>query len=56
MKRNVENIQERSYTFPPIVLEYLRTVVPDDIVGEFRSDSYEISLREFCIALDIPLC
>lgn len=41
---------------PPKVLEYLRKVVPVEIVGEFRADCYEVSLKEFFMALDISLC
>ena len=53
---NVGHIEERSYNFPPKLLAYLRKVVLGDTVGEFRVDSYEASLKEFCMAADISLC
>ena len=51
---NVGHIEERSYNFPPKLLAYLRKVVL--VGGEFRVDSYEASLKEFCMAVDISLC
>ena len=35
------------------LLTYLRKVVPEDTVGEFRAESYEVFLKEFCISVDI---
>ena len=45
-----------SYTFPPKLLVYLRKVVLGDTVGEFHVGSYEVFLKEFCMAVDVSLC
>lgn len=42
------------YTFPAIVLEFIRTLVPGDIKGEIWEDAYEVKLNEFCSALCLP--
>lgn len=51
IENNIENIQEPSFSFPPVVLNYLRTLVPSDIVRKIRGDTYEITLKEICQAL-----
>ena len=53
IEKNVGHIEETSCTFPPKLLTYLRKVVPEDTVGEFRAESYEVFLKEFCISVDI---
>ena len=55
-RKNLGHIEETSYTFLAKLLPCLRKVVLRDNVGEFRVESYEVSLKEFCIAVDISMC
>ena len=52
-RKNLEHIDETSYTFLAKFLPCLRKVVLRENVGEFPVESYEVSLKEFCMAVDI---
>jgi hypothetical protein len=39
--------KDATYTFPPIVLEFLRELLPVDITGEVRDGTYKLTLKEF---------
>ena len=41
------------YAYPPIVLSYIRNLVPGDIKGELRDDAFKVSLKHFCMALEM---
>ena len=41
--------------YPEEMLNYIRAAVPNDIKGEILEDSYKVSLKEFCEALQIKL-
>ena len=58
IEKHVGQIEETSYTFtfPQKLLVYLRKVVLGDTVGELRVDSYEVSLTQLCMAVDVSLC
>jgi hypothetical protein len=38
-----------TYTFPKVVLDFIRAIAPHDIKGEIR-DSYVVTLQEFGLA------
>ena len=41
------------YAYPESVLGYIRSLCPEDIVGEIRENAYETSMAEFCGALKL---
>ena len=48
LEKNIAgNIQGRSYSFPPLVLNYVRALVPGDIVVKFREGEYQVTLKWF---------
>ena len=47
--------ENSQYKYPPSVLSYIRELAPGDIVGEIRDDAFDVTIKEFCEALDIPL-
>ena len=52
LKRN--NIGSNTeYTFPPVLLKYLRLICPGNVKGELREDATVISLEELCNVLDL---
>ena len=38
------------------MLNYIRALVPNDMKGEILEDSYKVSLKESCEALQINCC
>lgn len=46
--------EEPKYTFPPVVLAFLRSLVPEDVKGELLPEAYKVSLEEFCTSIDVP--
>ena len=40
--------EKPEYAYPESVLRYIRSLCPEDIVGEIRENAYEISMAEFC--------
>ena len=44
-------IESPKYAFPPVVLAYIRDIVPGDIKGEIREHGYTATITQFCIAL-----
>lgn len=56
-KKNIAVTDENSlpqYSFPEIVLKYIRLLVPGNIKGELWEDAYELNMGEFCEGLEIP--
>ena len=45
----------KHYNYLEEVLNYIRALVPNDTTGEILVDSYKVSLKEFCEALQIKL-
>ena len=41
------------YSFSPVVLQLVRSLVPQDIRGKLWPDACKLSLEEFCEELDI---
>ena len=52
LKRN-EIGADTQYTFPPVVLRYLRLICPGNVKGEIREDATVVSLGEFCNVLNL---
>lgn len=46
--------EEPKYSFPPAVLGFLRSLVPENIKGELWPTAYKVPLEEFAAGLDIP--
>ena len=46
--------EEPKYTFPPSVLAFLRSLVPENIKGDILHDAYKVSIHEFCKGIDLP--
>jgi len=48
-KVGFESSQELpKYTFPKCILDYLHSILPEDIKGEIRDGAYKLSMTEFC--------
>lgn len=47
--------EEPKYTYPAVVLAFLRSLVPEDVKGEILPEAYKLTLEEFCSGLDVPL-
>ena len=45
----------KHYHYPEEVINYFGALLPDDIKGENVVDSYQVSLKEFCVALQSNL-
>ena len=41
--------------YQELMQNYIRAQVPNDIKGEILEDSYKVSLKQFCEALQIKL-
>ena len=46
--------ENSQYKYPPSLLAFIRELAPGDIVGEIRDDAFNVPIKEFCEALDIP--
>ena len=44
---------EPEYAYPEMVLRYIRSLCPEDIVGEIREDAFKVSMIQFCKALKL---
>ena len=47
--------EEPKYSFPPLVLAYLRSLIPEDVKGDIWPEAYKVPLAEFCSSIDVPL-
>ena len=46
--------ENAEYSYPPAVLQYIRSICPGDIVGEIRPNAYKVTMEVFCNSLEIP--
>ncbi|KAK3749145.1 hypothetical protein QZH41_009827 [Actinostola sp. cb2023] len=54
LMRNNIGPPEAEYSFPQSVLTYIRYLAPGDIKGEIREHGFQVSISEFCTAMEIP--
>ncbi|CAH3153227.1 unnamed protein product, partial [Porites lobata] len=45
---------DAQFSFPSTVLSFIRALVPGDVVGEIREDAFQVSMKDFCTALELP--
>lgn len=45
---------EPQYSFPSVVLQYIRSLVPENVKGEIWPQAYKVTLEEFCKGMDVP--
>ena len=43
-----------TYSYPKVLLDFLRARIPGNIVGKFRADAHPINLQHFCENLELP--
>jgi hypothetical protein len=36
-----------TYSYPEVVLDFIRALAPNDVKGEIRPDAYKVTLQEF---------
>lgn len=46
--------EELKYSFPPVVLAFLRSLVPENVKDELWPEANKLSLEKFCSGLDMP--
>ncbi|CAH3166998.1 unnamed protein product [Porites lobata] len=44
---------DAEFAFPPCVLTYIRHLAPGDVKGEIKEDAYQVTMKEFCEAMDL---
>ncbi|XP_070532693.1 uncharacterized protein [Ptychodera flava] len=43
------------YAFPPVILQYLRCLLPRNVKGELRKEAYQVTLQQFVDAVTASL-
>ena len=45
---------DAEYGYPPSVLNFLRSLAPDNIVGDVFDDAFVVTMKDFCEAMQMP--
>ena len=45
---------EPNYAWPPVVLDYIRILLPEDTKCEIFENSFQVDLENFLCSMDIP--